>query len=207
MLRDDANSHPQDQLIFETMTAKVTNFKETVTSEIGNFIERQARSVSIRDINRLIVDLPALRERFAKIPMETYPNLADQLQLLSLLVEEQVVRDPAGQMVGEAAFALLYFQRPTDLIPDSIPGMGLLDDAMIVRITLGRHEQAFKFIPHGYKPSWPPPRFDVDQLLSVVSPLRLTSFYQSMATGPRSAERDLGLPASRIADRRQQIAR
>jgi uncharacterized membrane protein YkvA (DUF1232 family) len=189
------------------MTTKVTNFKETVTSEIGNFIERQARSVSIRDINRLIVDLPALRERFAKIPMETYPNLADQLQLLSLLVEEQVVRDPAGQMVGEAAFALLYFQRPRDLLPDSIPGMGLLDDAMIVRITLGRHEQAFKFIPHGYKLSWPPPRFDVDQLLSVVSPLRLTSFYQSMSTGPRSAERDLGLPALRIADRRQQIAR
>jgi len=56
---------------------------------------------------------------------------------------------------------------------------------MIVRITLGRHEQAFKFIPHGYKPSWPPPRFDVDQLLSVVSPLRLTSFYLSMAIEPR----------------------
>ena len=54
-------------------------------------------------------------------------------------------------MVGEAAFALLYFQRATDLIPDSIPGMGLLDDAMIVRIVLGRHEPAFKFSPHGYK--------------------------------------------------------
>ena len=46
--------------------------------------------------------------------------------------------------MGEAAFALLYFQRATDLIPDSIPGMGLLDDAMIVRIVLGRHEHAFK---------------------------------------------------------------
>jgi uncharacterized membrane protein YkvA (DUF1232 family) len=165
------------------MTTKVTNSKETMTSEISSFIERQARAVSIREINRLIVDLPALRERFAKIPMETYPHLADQLQLLSLMVEEQVVRDPAGQMVGEAAFALLYFQRATDLIPDSIPGMGLLDDAMIVRIVLGRHQQGFKFIPHGHKLSWPAPSFDVDQLLAVVSPLRLTSFYQSMAIG------------------------
>ena len=155
-----------------------------MTSEISSFIERQARAVSIREINRLIVDLPALRERFAKIPMETYPHLADQLQLLSLMVEEQVVRDPAGQMVGEAAFALLYFQRATDLIPDSIPGMGLLDDAMIVRIVLGRHQQGFRSIPHGHKLSWPAPSFDVDQLLAVVSPLRLTSFYQSMATGP-----------------------
>jgi uncharacterized membrane protein YkvA (DUF1232 family) len=183
------------------MTTKVTNIKQTMSAEIDSFIESQARAVSIADINRLIVDLPALRERFAKIPAQTYPNLAAQLQFLSLVVEEQVVRDPAGQMVGEAAFALFYFRRATDLIPDSIPGMGLLDDAMIVRIVLGRHEQAFKLSPHGYKLGWPAPSFDVDQLLSVVSPLRLTSFYRSMATGQRSTEPDLGLPPSHpIAD-------
>jgi hypothetical protein len=92
--------------------------------------------------------------------------------------------------VGEAAFALLYFQRASDLIPDSIPGMGLLDDAMIVRIVLGRHEQAFKINPHGDKLSWPAPRFDVDQLLSVVSPLRLAWFNLSMTTYSRLAVRD-----------------
>ena len=95
------------------------------------------------------------------------------------------MRNPAGQMVGEAAFALLYFQRASDLIPDSIPGMGLLDDAMIVRIVLGRNEQVFKFNPHGDKLSWPAPRFDVDQLLSVVSPLRLAWFNLSMTTDSR----------------------
>jgi hypothetical protein len=97
-----------DQLISESMTTKVTDFKETMTAEIGRFIESQARAVSIADINRLIFDLPALHERFAQIPAQTYPNLAEQLQLLSLVVEEQVVRDPGGQLVGEAAFALLY---------------------------------------------------------------------------------------------------
>ena len=176
------------------MTTKIADFKETMTSEIGSFIESQARAVSIADINRLIVDLPALREQFSNIPAQAYPKLADQLQFLSLVVEEQVVRDPAGQMVGEAAFALVYFQRATDLIPDPIPGMGLLDDAMIVRIVLSRHEQAFKLSPHGYKLCWAAPSFDVDQVLSVVSPLRLTSFYQSMATGPRSAEPDWDYP-------------
>jgi uncharacterized membrane protein YkvA (DUF1232 family) len=77
-----------------------------------------------------------LRERFAKIPAQTYPHLVDELQFLSLVVEDLAVRDPAGEIVGEAAFALLYFQRATDLIPDSIPGMGLLDDAIVVRIVL-----------------------------------------------------------------------
>jgi uncharacterized membrane protein YkvA (DUF1232 family) len=170
------------------MITKFTDFKETMTSEITCFIESQARALSIADLDRLIVDLPALRERFAKIPAQTHPNLADQLQFLSLVVEDWFVPDPAGQMVSEAAFALLYFQRAIDLIPDSIPGMGLLDDALIVRIVLGRHEQAFKSSSHGYKVGWPAPSFDVDQLLSVVSPLRLTSFYLSMATGPRSTE-------------------
>ena len=175
----------RDQLILETMTTKFTDFKETMTSEITDFIKSQARALSIADIDRLIVDLPALRERFATIPARTYPSLADQLQFLSLVVEDQVVQNPAGQMVGEAAFALLYFQRASDLIPDSIPGMGLLDDAMIVRIVLGRHEPALKFSPHSDKLSWPAPRFDVDQLLSVVSPLRLAWFNLSMTTDSR----------------------
>ena len=186
MPRDHANTRPpRDQLILETMTTKFTDFKETMTSEITGFIQSQARALSIADIDRLIVDLPALRERFATIQQPTYPYLADQLEFLSRVVEEQVVREPAANMVGEAAFALLYFKRATDLIPDSIPGMGLLDDAMIVRTVLGRHEQAFKFSPHGYKLSWPAPSFDIDQLLSVVSPLRLTWFYLSMTTEPR----------------------
>ena len=131
-----------------------------------------------------------MRARFAKIPAHTYPYLAEQLQFLSLVVEEQVVRDPAGEMVGEAAFALLYFQRATDLIPDSIPGMGLLDDAMIVRIVLGRHEHPFKSSSYAYNLSWPGSSFDVEQLLAVISPLRLSSFYWSMATQPRLSEPD-----------------
>jgi uncharacterized membrane protein YkvA (DUF1232 family) len=172
------------------MTTKSTDFKETMTGELTGFIQSQARALSLAELDRLTADLPALRERFAKIPAQTYPYLADQLQFLSLVVEDQVVRDPAGEIVGEAAFALLYFQRSTDLIPDSIPGMGLLDDAMIVRIVLGRYEQAFKVSPHGYTLSWPAPSFDLDQLLSVVSPLRLSSFYRSMATEPRLSAPD-----------------
>jgi uncharacterized membrane protein YkvA (DUF1232 family) len=171
----------QDRANRETMTRRPRDFNETMTAELTDFIENRARALSIDDINRLVVDLPALRRRFAKISAQRYPYLADQLQFLSLVIEDQVVRDPAGEMAGEVAFALAYFQNATDLIPDSIPGIGLLDDAMVVGIVLGRHQRAFKFSPHGHRLSWPAPSFDIDQLLSVVSPLRLTSFYLSMA--------------------------
>jgi uncharacterized membrane protein YkvA (DUF1232 family) len=127
------------------MTAKYTDFKEAMTTELIDFVRSQASALSVADLDRLIIDLPALRERFAKIPSQTYAYLSVKLEFLCLFVEEQVVgrnRDLAEEPVAEAAFALLYFQRAADLIPDSIPGMGLLDDATIASMVLRRQEHA-----------------------------------------------------------------
>ena len=157
--------------------------------ELSDFIQIQARALSLGHLDQLIVALPALRERFTKIPSQTYVHLSDQLEFLSLFVEEQVAGlnpDLDTDPVAEAAFALLYFQHAADLIPDSIPGMGLLDDAIIVGLVLRRHDHAFKHSSHAYKLHWPAPSFGVDQLQSVISPLRLSSFYSSLATRPRA---------------------
>lgn len=40
----------------------------------------------------------------------------------------------------EVAFALLYFLKGLDRIPDSVPEIGLLDDAMVVQAVLQQHE-------------------------------------------------------------------
>jgi uncharacterized membrane protein YkvA (DUF1232 family) len=113
--------------------------------------------------------------------------IRNQACVLSITDLDRLVgrsRDLAEEPVAEAAFALLYFQRATDLIPDPIPSMGLLDDAMIVSIVLRRQEHAFKRSLHGHMLRWPEPKFDVDQLLSVVSPLRVTSFCSPSARQP-----------------------
>ena len=157
-------------------------------SEITNFVQHQARALSMGDLERLLVDLPALRRRFARISAHRYPFLAEQLRFLARFVEEEIGRGQVGEIVGEAGFALLYFQRATDLIPDSIPGLGLLDDAIIVRIVLHRHAKALENSWHAKGLSWPVPSFDVDQLLSVVSPMRLDSFRLSLAV-PSAVER------------------
>jgi hypothetical protein len=59
------------------MTTKFTDFKKTMISEITDFIKSQAHMLSVADINRLIVDLPALRKRFAKIRQPTCPYLIE----------------------------------------------------------------------------------------------------------------------------------
>jgi uncharacterized membrane protein YkvA (DUF1232 family) len=162
------------------MTKLSTDLRQQVTEELTEFVQRQARSLSLIDIEELIADLPVLRERFAKISSNSYPYLGEQLQFLSQVVEDLRRRDPAGETLGEAAFALIYFQRAIDLIPDSIPGMGLLDDALIVHIVLDKHEQEFKSGPYGDRLVRSDTSFDIDQLLAIVSPLRLTSFCLSM---------------------------
>jgi hypothetical protein len=95
-----------------------------MTMELIDFVENQASTLSVADLNRLIVDLPAMCERFATIPSQTYPYLSDYLELLSLVANDEVTgpnRGPISQTASEAAFALLYFQTATDLIPDASP--------------------------------------------------------------------------------------
>jgi hypothetical protein len=131
------------------MTTKFTDSEELTANELINFIRSQASALSLVDLNQLVTDLPALRERFAKIPFLTYPYLSAELEFLALSVEEHVVRlsrELEEEVVAEAAFALLYFQHATDLIPNAILDMGLLDDAIIVGIVLRRQEQAFKAV-------------------------------------------------------------
>jgi uncharacterized membrane protein YkvA (DUF1232 family) len=167
------------------MATKYIDFKEAMTAQLIDFVQSQAGALSPADLDQLIVDLPALRERFTEISAQPYPYLADQLEFLSLVVESRAVNlkwDPVPQMFAEASFALLYFQRTTDLIPDSIPGLGLLDDAMVVSMVLRCHERAFKSNSFAAKLRWPVATFDVDQLLWVVSPLRVTSFCSSLQT-------------------------
>ena len=155
---------------------------EAITAELVEFIESRARALSRADLERLILDLPLLRRRLTEISSQTYPYLADQVEFLSMVVEHEVAegsRRPVPPAVGEAAFALLYFQDSADLIPDSIPGLGLLDDATIVNMVLRRHEDAFRSYSHGEKLWWPAPCFDIDELISVVSSQRLATVCRS----------------------------
>ena len=66
--------------------------------------------------------------------------LRQRLELLTsyFMATSEAPTDATTQR--EVAFALLYFLKGFDRIPDSVPEVGLLDDAMIVQTVLQRHE-------------------------------------------------------------------
>lgn len=99
-------------------------------------LERGAACVQPADLERLRRMLPALRSKAARITDSTV--LTRRLGVLMQFVAET---SPAGASpaLREAAFALFYFLKGYDLIPDTVPEIGLLDDALLVETAFRRH--------------------------------------------------------------------
>ena len=77
--------------------------------------------------------------------LRTEPLLRTHLQLLALYLDESAAeRTTLTPALREAAFALLYFLKGFDRIPDTVPEIGLLDDALIVQCVLDRHAAALR---------------------------------------------------------------
>lgn len=67
-------------------------------------------------------------------------HLRRRLDLLATFFDEALVDGHKGTPAHcDAAFALLYFLKGFDRIPDSVPEVGLLDDALIVQCVLQRN--------------------------------------------------------------------
>lgn len=84
--------------------------------------------------------------------LEQSVHLRRRLALLLTYCEEIGREGGAGTPAHcEAGFALLYFLQGADRIPDSLPEIGLLDDALIVQLVLHRHAATFRahWLRHG----------------------------------------------------------
>lgn len=102
--------------------------------------------------------LRRLRRRLhAKIEqLDQSARLRRRLELLATFWEEAEAEGATGTPAHqEAAFALLYFLKGLDRIPDSLPEIGLLDDAMIVQVVLQRHAATFRAHWLRRRRTWP----------------------------------------------------
>jgi uncharacterized membrane protein YkvA (DUF1232 family) len=110
---------------------------------VALYVEHGAKLVMVPAILALQRLSEPLQQKIATI--EGSGRLRRSLELLSLYFAEASSDGQSGSAAHrDATFALLYFLEGLDRIPDSIPEVGLLDDAMIVELVVQRNLTAYR---------------------------------------------------------------
>ncbi|MDI1320050.1 MAG: DUF1232 domain-containing protein [bacterium] len=103
-----------------------------------NYLVDGAACVNTDDLSGLHRLLPQVRKKTAAI------TDSDRLRRRLVVLADYYQESSAGDspVRREIAFVLYYFLKGYDLIPDSIPEIGLLDDALLVESVLRRNQHA-----------------------------------------------------------------
>src|SRR5215469_2870054 len=126
-------------------------------SEIANFLNRGAASITPAIMEKVLRQLPQWKLEFTQIYAPLFPHLVDQLEFLADAVEdtgEGIYKDLPYFAVAEAVFALLYAHKKVGIIPDSLLNLGRADDSGIVRAVLIQNEKAFALYAASQQVDW-----------------------------------------------------
>lgn len=91
-----------------------------------------------RQLARLHDQRQAVFDKLREIP-KRMQKLTNQVRLLLDLVDDYWsghYREVRWYSLGVAVAAALYFLSPSDLIPDALPGIGHLDDVLVMALAL-----------------------------------------------------------------------
>ena len=110
---------------------------------------RSARKhVEDHDVEQVVAAVRGLIERVRQA-RKTPHFVQESVEVLEDLI--QMLKDPDYELPKaprtEVLAALSYFANPEDLIPDQVPGLGFLDDAIMIKIL----ENEFKHELWGYR--------------------------------------------------------
>ncbi len=122
--------------------AEDTSVAERLTAIDEDYVERGAEGITEVDLDTVIERAEAIEERFQENgPLQRL--LQDGRLLLGLVRDARrgKYREIPIWTLSAAGFTLLYVLNPLDLVPDTLPLVGLLDDAAVVSACLSLVEQ------------------------------------------------------------------
>jgi uncharacterized membrane protein YkvA (DUF1232 family) len=111
---------------------------------IDEYIENQARSMKANELRELRRFLPALAEKKSAALAQKREKLVRGIDMLADLVPSAAVEratDPLPQHLAELGVAARYVLKGIDIIPDTLPELGLADDEWIVSRVMQRNPQ------------------------------------------------------------------
>ena len=114
---------------------------------IHEFVMRGGQTVTAGQMDAFRRQLPFLKVKAEIMDVPELPHLKPQTNFLVRYAED--VLDGAYpcsdlQAITETVFALSYLLKEVDIIPDSVPHMGLADDSAVLRAVLIGHESEFR---------------------------------------------------------------
>ena len=112
-------------------------YKDLLNKINEEYVKRGAKRVSRTDLKKVLQKAQVIINKAKE--NETLNKLIGDVTTLIALVNDYVkgnYRDVPWYSLSAIAFTLLYIFNPLDLIPDFIPGFGMLDDAAVLGLCL-----------------------------------------------------------------------
>jgi uncharacterized membrane protein YkvA (DUF1232 family) len=113
------------------------------TMTIDEIIEDEAQHVNSTDLRVLESCSGRLMDKLKDSNSDEVRGLREAVQLIILVLESpsaQQAKYPLPRWLAETGFAAAYFLKKFDLIPDHIPEIGLVDDALILQRVIERNQ-------------------------------------------------------------------
>jgi uncharacterized membrane protein YkvA (DUF1232 family) len=114
---------------------------------IHEFVIRGSQTVTAGQMDAFRRKLPFLKVKAEMIDVPDFPHLKRQANFLVRYAEDVldgVYPSLDLQAIAETVFALSYLLKEVDIIPDSVPHLGLADDSAVLRAVLKGHEGEFR---------------------------------------------------------------
>jgi len=114
-----------------------------LTNALGSLremLERDAEKIRPKDVEKVKREVPEKLKGINPAAIEREAGALGELlrrvrALYAMIFDRSYKVQPKTKLLSVAA--LLYFVLPTDLVPDFIPGIGLIDDALVLRALWG----------------------------------------------------------------------
>jgi uncharacterized membrane protein YkvA (DUF1232 family) len=111
------------------------------TEHIDGIILTGSVGIRAKDLHAIVRERVLIEKKFQAVSMG-YHELKHQIREIMRTLEAAALvnaSDPLPEYLAEGTFAALYFLNEEDLISDTVPGMGLTDDAILVKRVVARH--------------------------------------------------------------------